>query len=157
MNAVPPGERDGESMVEQGEKHDGLRPVPRDRIPAFNNLLGMDNLRSGDGEAEIGLGLQADFTNRRGVAHGGLVAALLDSVLGAAVVSGIRPEEWCGTVQLNIQFLSAARGRRLVGRGTMVKRGRHLAFARGEVQDESGSQVATAEGTWYIWPSRPPD
>jgi uncharacterized protein (TIGR00369 family) len=131
-----------------------LDAVPPERISGFNRHLGMDRIRRGAGRAEIEVEVRPEFTNRRGASHGGLILSLLDSALGSAVVSAIAPEEWCGTVQLNVQFLAPGRGR-LIGRGWMVKRGRHVAFARGEVVDAAGSQVATAEGTWYVWPSHP--
>jgi uncharacterized protein (TIGR00369 family) len=115
----------------------------------------MTEIRAAGGAAEIDVTLGMGLTNKRGVAHGGVLASLLDSVMGAAVVSAIAEEEWCGTVQLSIQFLSPGVGASLQGRGRMVKRGRHIAFARGEVVDARGETVATGEGTWYIWPQRP--
>jgi uncharacterized protein (TIGR00369 family) len=115
----------------------------------------MERMRAGSGRAEISLEVRDEHTNRRGVAHGGLVAALLDAVLGAAVVSALRREEWCGTVQLNVQYLEPARGPRLTGRGRMLRRGRRVAFAEGEVADARGRTVATAAGTWHVWPSHP--
>ena len=90
------------------------------------------------------------------MAHGGLIAALLDASLGSAVVSGIRRKEWCGTVQLSIQFREPGVGSKLTGRGRMMRRGRHVAFAEGEIVDSQGRIVATAQGTWHIWPARPP-
>ena len=131
-----------------------LPTVPPDRVPGFNRHLGMTTMRRGSGRSEIEVEVREEFTNQRGVSHGGLIASLLDSVLGNAVVSAIEPEEWCGTIQLNIQFMAPGRGR-LLGRGSMVKRGKHVAFARGEVLDGRGRQIATAEGTWHIWPCHP--
>jgi uncharacterized protein (TIGR00369 family) len=132
-----------------------LPEVPAERIPSFHHLLGMERMRAGGGRAEISLEVRDEHTNRRGVSHGGVVAALLDAVLGAAVVSSIRRHEWCGTVQLNVQFLEPARGPVLTGRGRMLRRGRRVAFAEGEVVDRRGRTVATAAGTWYVWPSHP--
>jgi uncharacterized protein (TIGR00369 family) len=133
----------------------GLPPVAADKVPEFNRTLGMTAIRAAEGAAEIDLTLGAGLTNKRGVAHGGVLASLLDSVMGAAVVSAIAVEEWCGTVQLNIQFLSPGVGASLQGRARMVKRGRHVAFARGEIVDARGEVIATGEGTWYVWPQRP--
>ena len=134
---------------------DTLSPIPPDRVPAFNRHLGMERIRSGGGRARIDVDVQEELTNRRGVVHGGLLTALLDSVLGAAVISAIRPEEWCGTMQLDVQFLEPGRGPSLVAAGQVVRRGRHVAFAQGDVRNSEGRVVATAQGTWYVWPSRP--
>ncbi len=132
-----------------------MKEIPAGRIPAFNRLIGLDRIRAEEGRAEISLDLRKDHMNRRGVAHGGLIAAMLDAALGSAVVSAIRPEEWCGTVQISVQFREPGGGERLVGHGRMLRRGRHIAFAEGEVLDGGGRTVATAQGTWYVWPARP--
>ena len=72
-----------------------LRPVPPERIPSFNRLLRMDTVRVARGRSEVELTVGEDLTNRRGVTHGGVVASLLDSALGAlsssAVVDFYRP------------------------------------------------------------------
>ncbi len=133
-----------------------LVEVPIDRVPEFNRLLGIDRIRSGAGRAEVALDLKKELTNRRGVAHGGLITSLLDVALGSAVISGIRSEEWCGTMQLSVQFREPGVGTSLTARGRMMRRGRHVAFAEGEVVDDGDRIVATAQGTWHVWPSRPP-
>jgi acyl-coenzyme A thioesterase PaaI-like protein len=51
-----------------------MQPIPPDRIPEFNRTLGMTSIRSGGGEAEIEVEMHEGLTNKRGVAHGGLVA-----------------------------------------------------------------------------------
>ena len=128
----------------------------RQRQPTpFDALLGIEAIRATDGEAEFRLELDASHCNRRGVAHGGVVAALLDVSLGAAVVSTTTPEEWCGTLELSVQFRDPARHGPLTGRGRVERRGRRVAFAAGEVVDARGAVVAAAHGVWTIWPENP--
>lgn len=121
----------------------------------FDDLLGVEVLEAADGRACTRLELRPNHCNRRGVAHGGVVSALLDVSLGAAVVSSLRPEEWCGTLELSVQFRSPARHSPLAGRGRMERRGRTVAFASGEIVDARGEVVAAAHGVWTIWPSHP--
>lgn len=142
-------------MSDKKTKAHILKEIPSDRMPAFNRLIGLQRVRAGAGQAEITLELRPEHKNRRGVAHGGLLSAMLDAALGSAVVSGIKSEEWCGTAQLSIQFRTPGTGPVLTGRGRMARRGRRLAFAEGEVVDAGGEVVASAHGTWYIWPSQP--
>ena len=75
-----------------------LSPTP------YGVHLGIEIVEAVDGVASLRLPLAEHICNRRGVAHGGAVASLLDSALGAAVISVIAPEEWCGTLQLSIQY-----------------------------------------------------
>lgn len=142
-------------MPRQHAKPNELKEIPAERIPPFNRLIGLRRIRAGGGRAEITLELRPEHRNRRGVAHGGLLSAMLDAALGSAVVSGIGAEEWCGTAQLSVQFRHPGTGPVLTGHGRMARRGRRLAFAEGEVVDAGGKVVAAAHGTWYIWPARP--
>ena len=121
----------------------------------FDELLGLDVVAAEGGEAEVRLVLTPGHLNRRGVAHGGVVSALLDVSLGAAVVSTTTAEEWCGTLELSVQFRDPARRGPLTGRGRVERRGRSVAFAAGEVVDARGRIVAAAHGVWTIWPSNP--
>ena len=121
----------------------------------FNRLLGARCLRRADGGSLYELALGPDHLNRRGVAHGGVVASLLDAAMGTAVVSAIAAEEWCGTMELSVQFREPVRPGVIVGEGRMVRRGRTAAFAEGEVRDASGKVLAVAHGVWTIWPARP--
>jgi uncharacterized protein (TIGR00369 family) len=121
----------------------------------FDALLGTRPVRVEHGEAEILLELRPEHRNRRGVAHGGVISALLDTALGAAVVSTLRPEEWCGTLELSVQFRDPARHGPLAGHGRVARRGRRVAFAEGEVRDARGRTVASAHGVWTIWPAHP--
>lgn len=129
-------------------------PTTRKPTP-FDDLLGLAVTRAAGGASEVALELTPAHRNRRGVAHGGVVSALLDVSLGAAVVSTLAPEEWCGTLELSVQFRDPARHGPLTGRGRVERRGRRVAFAAGEALDAHGRVVAAAHGVWTIWPSHP--
>ncbi len=126
----------------------------RDRTP-FNRWFGIRCVSRGEGASVYELEIRPDMLNRRGVAHGGVTSSLLDSALGAAVVSGIAPEEWCATMQLSIQFRQPLRVGRVEARGRMTQRGRRAAYAEGEILDAQGRVLAVAHGAWYVWPTRP--
>jgi uncharacterized protein (TIGR00369 family) len=128
---------------------------PRDHEPPFHALIGARGVERGEGRARYVLDVGAQHLNRRGVAHGGVVGSLLDMALGTAVVASIAPEEWCGTMQLSIQFREPVFPGTITAEGRMVRRGRTAAFAEGEVRDTSGRILATAQGVWTIWPQRP--
>jgi uncharacterized protein (TIGR00369 family) len=123
--------------------------------PPFNQYLGVRVVHMEGGEAEAAIDLAPHHTNNRGVAHGGVVSSLLDSAMGAAVISAIPKEWWCATTGLSVQFVAGAREGELRATGSVVRRGRSVAFVRGEAHDAKGTLVATAQGTWHLWPHKP--
>lgn len=124
-------------------------------VPPFNQYLGVEVDRMEQGEAAASLVVGPHHLNGRGVAHGGVVSALLDTVLGAAVIASIPKEWWCATTSLTVQFLEGAREGRIVATGKVVRRGKRVAFADGEARDATGRLLATASGSWHLWPFRP--
>ena len=62
-----------------------LTPTP------YGRHLGFEVLEAHRGIASVRLELAEHICNRRGVAHGGALASLLDSALGAAVISAAVP------------------------------------------------------------------
>jgi uncharacterized protein (TIGR00369 family) len=129
--------------------------MPGMPAPPFNQYLGIRVDRMEGGTASATIELKTQHTNNRGVAHGGVVSSLLDSAMGAAVISAIPPEWWCATTGLSIQFIAGARAGTLTAEGRVERRGRSIAFARGEARDAQGGLVATAHGTWHLWPHKP--
>jgi len=121
----------------------------------FSQLLGMRCVQREKGVARYELEVAADHLNRRGVAHGGVVASLLDTALGASVVSSLAPEEWTGTLELSVQFREAVRPGLVTAEGRLARRGKRIAFAEGEIRDASGRTLASAHGVWTIWPKKP--
>jgi len=124
-------------------------------VPPFNSYLGVEVVRLEKGEAEATLNLAAHHLNARGVAHGGVISSLLDTVLGGAVISAIPREWWCATTSLSIQFLDGSGEGLLTATGRVIRKGRRIAVAEGEVRDESGRTLAAAQGSWHLWPHHP--
>lgn len=125
------------------------------QLPPFNEFMGTKLTRIENGEAEMTLELQPEHLNLRGVAHGGVTTMLLDSALGAAVIASMPSEWWCATLSLNTEFLRGPTEGLLTARGRVVRRGRSIAFASGEIVDERNRLLATASGTWRLWSGKP--
>jgi len=121
----------------------------------FNELLGSRCTLREPGRTRYELEVGPDHLNKRGVAHGGVVASLLDTALGAAVVSSIRPREWTGTLELSVQFREPVFPGVIAAEGRVARRGRTVAFAEGEIRDPQGKILAVAHGVWTIWPKKP--
>ena len=108
--------------------------------------------RSGTGFCTVSGRVEPRHLNLHGAVHGGVYATILDTAMGGSVVSLLAQGETAATTSLTVQFLRAAReGEVLTAVGKVLRRGRHIAFAEGELVGRDGQQLARADGTWYIW------
>jgi len=117
--------------------------------------------KSGHGYCTVAGRVEHRHLNLNGVVHGGVLATILDTAMGGSVVSLLTEEETTATTSLYLEFLRTAReGEHLSARGHVLRRGRHVAFAEGELVGSEGERLSQARGTWYIWSSadrsRPP-
>jgi len=91
--------------------------------------------------------------NPIGMVHGGLVCTLLDTVIGCAVHSTLPARTGYTSIELKVNYLRPVHlGAQLIARGWVVKPGRRVAFAEGEVLGADGKQVATGSGSLLIIP-----
>lgn len=90
--------------------------------------------------------------NPIGLVHGGLVCTLLDSVVGCAVQSTLPAGVGYTSIELSVSYLRPVRhdSGELRARGRVVKPGRRVAFAEGDVRDAAGKIVATATGSCLV-------
>ncbi len=137
------------------------RPTPPPKSLALANRLGgfhhevgfsIEPSRSGPGFCTVAGTVQERHLNINRVVHGGVYATILDTAMGAAVVTTLGEGETTATTSLYIEFLRSARlGDRLIAKGTILRRGRHLAFVEGTLVDATGRSLGQGHGTWYIW------
>ena len=129
------------------------------RLGGFHHEVGfrIDPAHSGHGAVVVTGTVERRHLNINGVVHGGVYATILDTAMGASVVSTLADGETTATTSLYVEFLRAAReGETLVARGKVLRRGRHIAFAEGDLFGPDGRQFSQARGTWYIWSEEAP-
>jgi uncharacterized protein (TIGR00369 family) len=122
--------------------------------PPIASLLQMDVLDLAEGRVEFGCGVDESVYNPMGAVHGGLLCALLDTVVGCAVHTTLPQGMAYTSIELKVNYLRpvhAASGP-LTAVGTVVKPGRRVAFAEGEVRDARGRTVATATSSLLVFP-----
>jgi len=91
--------------------------------------------------------------NPLGTVHGGYLATLLDSALGSAVHTTLKPRLGYTTLELKVNYLRAmttATGP-IRAEGRVIQTGRRAAFAEGEIKDERGRVYATATTTCLVF------
>lgn len=115
----------------------------------FYEHLGLELETLGEGKCMIRLPFAAHFANSRGEVHGGIAASLLDITLSQAVRSTLEGPTNIATISMTMSYLAPAHGM-LTCIGAVVRAGRSIAFAEGEVTDEQGRAVCRATGTYRI-------
>jgi acyl-CoA thioesterase len=102
----------------------------------------------GAGRSRVEVVVSEKHLRSRGIAHGGLLATLMDTALGWAAGSRAPAGLDVVTVQLNVNFIRPARpGEILIAWGEVQHAGRRTAVARGEIQTAEGALVASGSAT----------
>lgn len=118
-------------------------------FPPFYDHLGLKLESLAGGKCVARLPYAKHFGNSRGEVHGGIVASLLDITLSQAVRSTLDGPANIATISMTVSYLAPAVGV-LACHGTVVRKGRTVAFAEGEVTDEKGGAVCRAVATYRI-------
>lgn len=129
--------------------HDGL--IFGAEIP-FANFCSIEVVGGGEGRTELRIEMKPEHLNNLGIAHGGLVATLLDVAMGTAARSLIGHPVM--TLDMNVSFFSPGRGT-LQAHGRVLKAGRSIVFCEGTITDPDGEPVARASGTLKIVRPKP--
>ena len=91
--------------------------------------------------------------NPIGTVHGGYAATLLDSAVGCAVHTMLKPGQGYTTLELKVNYVRAmtsATGK-VQAEGKVVNVGRRVAFAEGRLTDAEGRLYATASTTCLVF------
>ena len=118
-------------------------------FPPFYKHLDLQLKSLGGGTCVVELPYAKHFGNMRGEVHGGIVASLLDITLSQAIRSTLDGPTNIATISMNVSYLAPAVGV-VTCTGTVVRGGRSIAFAEGEVIDEKGTSVCRATATYRV-------
>jgi uncharacterized protein (TIGR00369 family) len=121
---------DGLTGLEVNEAiRDGRLPEP-----TLSRVLGIRCVAVSEGEVSAELMPREDLENMGGTIHGGVLAALLDTVMGAALHTRLSASQKFATIDLKVNYLrplSRASGV-MRGTGRVINAGRRIAYVEGE-------------------------
>jgi uncharacterized protein (TIGR00369 family) len=122
----------------------------------LTNNLGFEWSLDHDEQVLFRVDLKPEHQGGPGVAHGGVISALLDTALGARTLTHVLPRGCAtSTVELKVNYLRPAPiGETLVTSTEVQNAGRSLLVVTGDARiASSGKRVAFAVGTFNIYPS----
>lgn len=96
-------------------------------------LIGAEMVALAPGHCEIRLRYREDLTQQNGFFHAGITATIVDSAGGYAGLTLMPAGSEVLTVEFKLNLLAPADGDYLVAEGQVLKSGRNLVIARGEV------------------------
>jgi uncharacterized protein (TIGR00369 family) len=115
-------------------------------------LLGREIVSVDSKSGEVRLRFLADrqFSNRHGTVQGGMLAAMLDSATGNAVIANLPSDRTAVTTRLDTTFVKPAALGPLTATARLVKLDDRSASAEAELVDGCGQVVASARAELRI-------
>ncbi len=115
-------------------------------LPAY---LGIRTVEVGPARMVAELDVRPELLNPFGSAHGGVVAGLVDHVLGAVLYPVIERGQWAATTEFKLNLVAAVRTGTLRAVATIVAMSRRTAVVQIEVTND-GKLACLAQGTVLI-------
>jgi uncharacterized protein (TIGR00369 family) len=116
-------------------------------VPPAAQLLGREIISADaqTGEVKLRFNARDDFANRHGTVQGGMLAAMLDSVSGNAVMAVLPSNLTAVTTRLDTRFLKPAALGPITATARLVRHDEQVAEVQAELTDSKGVVVATAQ------------
>ena len=111
--------------------------------------VGISALTAGDGRAQGHLLADGRHLNAVGAVHGGVLATLVDTAMGAAVRSTISDQDTAATTQLTLAYLRPGHEGELTVSAHVGKQGEHILVCQAQVEQD-GETLAEALGTFAV-------
>lgn len=122
---------------------------PDDTTFPLKEHLGFMIRRAG-GTATASLELDERHMNPNAVAHGSVAFTMMDTAMGAAVMSVIPDGNVCATIEIHTRFHRAVSGGSLTAEATVMSAGRRVVHLQARTVDSEGRLVASATGSFAV-------
>lgn len=112
------------------------------------DLLGIEIVETEDDGAVIELDAGDQHLNRHGTVHGGAIATLIDTAMGAAVLREDTGDDAPVTIEMKVTYLRPTQPGRIRAEAAIRRRGKRIVIAEVDVFDAEGEAVAHGIGTF---------
>ena len=118
-----------------------------DEIP-FAKLLGIEADLVEPGHAVLSMKIREDLLRNGGIAHGGAIAALIDSAMAFAIVPLLSENERTITVDITIHYMRPLTAGTARASARVVRAGKRVITVSAELYDANEKLAATALSTY---------
>jgi 1,4-dihydroxy-2-naphthoyl-CoA hydrolase len=126
----------------------------RDLMDGISGYLGIRIVDVGPGRATAEVEVRDELVHRFGVLHGGVVATLVDQVLGSAVYPVVPEGTWPATLEFKLNYLAPVRSGVVRADSRVVGMSSRTAVVHVDVTN-GDRPVAVALGTISLNPPKP--
>jgi acyl-CoA thioesterase len=112
---------------------------------AFFLLMGIDVDSFGDGQAELSMHVRTDMLNGVGWLQGGLYTALCDEAMALALYTALEEGERIATISESTSYLEGVKSGKIIAKGIIIKKGRHVAYTEGVVKKAEGDKAVLSQ------------
>ena len=127
-----------------------IKPKPVPSKHAFNDLLGIELVRTHRDGVTIQCRLRPDLMNGAGMLHGGVTASVADAAVGIALYHRFRGTRRFTTVELKVNYFKPVADGMLVARSHLVRIGSTIVVGRVDMFDANKQAVGLAIATYMF-------
>lgn len=149
---------DPAEIMAAAQGHSGLdlmRAMAEGRVPPppVGSLIGVNGFTAEKGKVTMGFDPAEYHYNAMGTVHGGVIATVIDMVLGSAVHSTLKAGQAFTTLTLELKYHRAVtvKSGHLTATAELVTRGREIVTAEAKLVDKNERLFANATSTLMIF------
>ncbi len=146
---APAGARRTASLQRVSAEHRQPEHAPRP-LDGVTSFIGM---RWQDAQT-VRLGIRPELINSGGLLSGVVTFALVDYCMGSTLWAQTSEDERIATISISINYIQTATEGEVVCRTELDRRNRTIGVMRSEVRHDDGRLLATAIGSYSIFPRR---
>jgi uncharacterized protein (TIGR00369 family) len=120
-----------------------------ERVTGLPKYLGIKLLQFGPGRLLAEMPIREELLTPFGNIHGGVMAALVDHVLGVVLYPLMGRGQWAATTEFKLNYLAPAKSGTLVAESRVISMTRTTAVVRIEVTND-GRLACIAQGTVLV-------
>lgn len=110
----------------------------------FFSLMGIDVVSVEPGKAILRMGVRSDMQNGVGWLQGGIFTALTDEAMALAIYPMLSSHEGIATISESTSFIKGVQEGFLIAEGRVIKKGRRVTFAEGDVRVDDAKKTILA-------------
>jgi len=117
----------------------------------FFLLMGIELVSFGQGVAKLSMNVRPDMLNGAGWLQGGLFTALCDEAMALALFTVLDSGVGIATISECTSYLQGAKSGQLTATGRVIKKGRSVAFAEGQVnRSDNGDLLSQTKASFAL-------